>query len=86
MVQRCTGAEWVIVGCDYEHADSVESLLVDLQGTQILLTDLIGDYRRRAGLPVRLLTPLVDRLTASGLKCFVFATKASYRYDRIALL
>ena len=86
MVQRCTEAEWVIVGCDYEHSNAVENLLVGLKGTQILLTDLVGDYRRRAGLPVRLLTPLVDRLTHSGHKCFVFATKASYRYDRIALL
>ena len=86
MVKRCTEAEWIIVGCDYEHADAVERLLADLKGTQILLTDLVGDYRRRAGLPVRLLTPLVDRLTNSGHKCFVFATKASYRYDRIALL
>ena len=61
-------------------------LLCSFQDQQILLTDIIGDYRRKMGLPIRLMTPIADKAIVKNLNVKVFATKVGYRFDTVDLL
>ena len=80
-VARYRGAEWVMAGVDFGDEDAFASQVGRFEAKNILVTDLVSDVRRALGLPTRLLTPLVDQLTAAGLPAYVFATQASFRYE-----
>ena len=76
---------WLIAGCDYHHEQSVLAALPGFEAERILVTDLLGDSRRSIGLPVQLLTPVVDQALSSGLEAYVFSPHASFRFDTIPL-
>lgn len=78
-------ATWIVVGCDYEETESFLKLIEGFSHSHILLSDLIGDYRRQLGLSTRLLTPIADRAIAKGLNIQVFTSKVGYRFDKIKL-
>ena len=60
-------------------------LIEGFSNSQILLSDLVGDYRRQLGLPTRLLTPVADQVISKGLDIQVFASKVGYRFDTVQL-
>ena len=76
---------WIVVGCDYEESESFLKLIEGFSHSQILLSDLVGDYRRQVGLPTHLLTPIADRAISKGLDIQVFASKVGYRFDTVQL-
>jgi hypothetical protein len=84
MQARAAGARWVIAGVDYDEEDAFLAALDGFRAEHLLVTDLVGEVRRRIGLPTRLLTPLVDQAVARGQPASVFATKSSFRYERLA--
>ncbi len=78
---RWSGADVLIVGCDYGHEATVEEMAPWFAGKLIVLADLFGDVRRSLGMPTVLLTPIADRLAARGLHVAVLASGASLRFD-----
>jgi hypothetical protein len=84
--QKVQDATWILIGCDYEEHDVILDRLCSLSPKQVLLTDLIGDYRRKMGLPTKLLTPIADQAIIKNLDVKVFATKVGYRFDTVNLL
>lgn len=80
-VQAFRGADWVIAGVDYEEQESFEALIPRFEPGKLLVTDLVNDTRAGLGLPVRHLTPLVDRLCEQGLAAFPFVGGAGYRFE-----
>jgi hypothetical protein len=77
--------DWLIAGCDYHHDESVLASLPGFEAERILVTDLLADSRRSIGLPVQLLTPLVDQAMSNGLDAYVFSPHASFRFDTTPL-
>ena len=80
-IERFAGADWVIAGVDYEEQDAFEALIPRFQPGKLLVTDLVNDTRSGLGLPVRHLTPLVDRLCEQGMAAFPFVGGACYRFE-----
>ena len=85
-IKRASEATWVIVGADYEEHVHCAEAFERLTAEHVLLTDLIGDYRRSAGLPCALLTPLADAVIGKGRLVQLFATQVTHRFDNVALL
>lgn len=85
VIQRASEATWVLVGADYEEYEACFHALSRIQSEHVLLTDLVGDYRRQAGLPSALLTPLADRVTATGRLVQLFPTQVTHRFDTVVL-
>ena len=83
---RASEATWVIVGADHEEHNHCAAAFEKLKSEHVLLTDLIGDYRRAAGLPCSLLTPLADTVIGKGRLVQLFATQVTHRFDNVALL
>ena len=83
--EKIKDSTWILVGCDYEECDAFIEHLCSLSPKQVLLTDLIGDYRRKMGLPTKLLTPIADKAILKNLDVQVFATKVGYRFNTINL-
>ncbi|MBN1337052.1 MAG: hypothetical protein JXB39_13925 [Deltaproteobacteria bacterium] len=79
--RRWSGADLVIVGCDYGHEATVEESAPWFEGRLLVLADLFGDVRRSLGMPTVLLTPIADRLTARGVPVAVLASGASLRFE-----
>ena len=79
-------SSWMLVGCDYEMEKGFLECLRFFPDRHILLTDLIGDYRRKNGLPTKLLTPIADKAISQNYNVQVFATKVGYRFDTIDLI
>ena len=80
-VGRFQGADWILVGIDYEEEEAVFERIQLFQGKQVLVTDLVNDTRRELGLPVGILTPTVDRLKAAGVDAYPFVEGASFRVE-----
>lgn len=80
-VNKFRGADWVIAGVDYEAHDSFPDLVRRFEPKHLLVTDLVNDTREAIGLPIRILTPLVDALKDMGLNAEPFVEGASYRYE-----
>jgi len=80
-VERFRGADWVIAGVDYEEEEAFERLVPSFEPGKLLVTDLVGNTRADLGLPVRHVTPLVDRLCAQGLAAFPFVGGTTYRFE-----
>ena len=85
-IERSSAATWVIVGADHEEHSHCAEAFEQLKAEHVLLTDLIGDYRRAAGLPCALLTPLADKVIGNGRLVQLFATQVTHRFDNVALL
>lgn len=85
-ISRASLATWVIVGADHEEHDHCAETFEKIQAEHLLLTDLIGDYRRAAGLPCALLTPLADKVIGNGRLVQLFATQVTHRFDNVALI
>ncbi len=85
-IERSKEATWVIVGADFEEHKHCATRFARLQAEHILLTDLVGDYRRQAGLPCALLTPLADDIIAQERLVQIFATQVTHRFDQVTLL
>ena len=85
-LERASDATWVIVGADHEEHSHCAEIFQQLQSEHVMLTDLIGDYRRAAGLPCALLTPLADKVIGTGRLVQLFATHVTHRFDTVDLL
>jgi len=83
---KAKNATWLLVGCDYHMDEDLLQYLSSFSDQQILLTDLIGDYRRKMGMPTQLLTPIADQAIIKNLDVQVFATKVGYRFDTVNLV
>ena len=83
--KKAETATWILVGCDYEEEVSFLKLIEGFSHSKILLSDLVSAYRRRLGLPTRLLTPIADQLITKDLDIQVFPSKVGYRFDTIQL-
>jgi hypothetical protein len=81
LLPELVGAEWLLLGSDSGQQEAVFRQVADYRPRHLLLVDLVGDARRAAGLPVELLTPLADRLCASGLDAYVLPSGVSYRFE-----
>jgi hypothetical protein len=80
-VARFGGADWILVGVDYEEDEAVFERIQAFGGKQVLLTDLLNDARQAIGLPTGILTPTVDRLKALGVDAHPFVEGASFRVE-----
>ena len=69
------------VGADHEEHEHCANVFKRIQSEHVLLTDLIGDYRRQAGLPSALLTPLADKVIGNDRLVQLFATQVTHRFD-----
>lgn len=74
-------AEWLLLGSDSGQQESIFHQVAAFQPRHLLLVDLVGDARRAARLSVELLTPLADRLCASGMDAYVLPSGVSYRFE-----
>jgi len=81
LVKRFSGADWLIVGVDYQEQDAVFDRLPAFEAKVVLVTDLLNEVRRELGMPTELLTPLVDRLCDAGVQAHPFSKGASYRFE-----
>lgn len=79
--ERFAGADWIIVGIDYDEDEAVLELLPGFEGKLVLVADLVNDARRRLGLPTRILTPTVDLLRERGVEAHPFVEGACHRYE-----
>ena len=61
-------------------------MIPKITSEHILLTDLVGDYRRKAGLPTELLTPLADKIIAQERHIHLFPTQVTHRFDNVQLV
>ena len=73
--------EWLVVGVDHGHGDSVLGHIGRFGARHILFTDLIAELRQKLGMPTELLTPVRDRAVALGLDADVFVSGAGLRYE-----
>ena len=80
-VARFKGADWILVGIDYEEEDEVFQRIQAFEGKQVLVTDFVNDTRRELGLPTGILTPTVDKLRAIGVDAYPFVEGASFRVE-----
>lgn len=81
-LSRFAGSDWILAGVDYGHEDAFLEKIARFDARHILVADLVSDVRRALGLPTGVLTPLVDRLREQGLDAYVFATRASFRFEK----
>ena len=80
-VARFAGAEQVIAGVDFEAEEAFERRIGRFEPGTLLVADLVNDTRAGLGLPVRHLTPLVDRLRDEGVNAYPFVSGAAYRFE-----
>jgi hypothetical protein len=78
---RFGGAEWLLAGFAWGEGDGVLTHVGRFGAKRVLVTELVNAERREMGLPTELVTPVRDRLAASGIEAHVFATQASYRFE-----
>ncbi len=78
--RRYRGADWVVVGVDYEEEAAVLEMLPGFEPGVVMLTDLINRERAEIGMPTRLLTPTVDKLIDRRLAAHPFAAGATFRF------
>lgn len=78
---RFGGADWLVIGSAYGESEGVANSLGAFGARHVLLSDLVNGERRALGLPTELVTPLRDRLVASGVEAHVFATQTSFRFE-----
>ncbi len=81
LVKRFAGADWLIVGADYQEQPAVLEKLPAFEARVVLITDLHNEIRRDLGMPTELLTPLVDQLCDLGIQAHPFSRGASYRFE-----
>lgn len=81
MAARLHGADWLLLGCDYGEDAAVAERVARFGAGKVLLVDLVGEVRRKVGMPTAMLTPLVDRLRGDGVDAYVFATRVRYRFE-----
>ncbi len=81
LVKRFRGADWLIVGADYGEQEAVLAHVPAFEAGVVLVTDLLSEVRRELGMPTELLTPLVDRLVAAGVRAHPFSRGASHRFE-----
>lgn len=74
-------SEWLMVGVDYGHGDSVLGHVGRFGARHILFTDLLCELRESLGLPTELLTPFRDHAVTQGLEADVFVSGAGLRYE-----
>ena len=79
--RRFSNADWTVVGVDFDEADAMRERIGTFDPQVLLVTDLVGDVRRRLGLPTQLLTPTVDALIDDGFDAHVFVSEASFRFE-----
>ncbi|RME24025.1 MAG: hypothetical protein D6798_12250 [Deltaproteobacteria bacterium] len=75
------GADWLLVGCDFEEDAAVAARVPRLSAATIVVVDLVNEVRRSIGMPTGLLTPLVDRLRRDGLDAHLLAAHTSMRFE-----
>ncbi len=80
-VAELGGADYLIAGVDFEEHEAFLSLIGRFAPKLLLVTTLAGEVRRGVGMPVRLLTPLVDQLSAAGLNAYVFPGQSTQRFE-----
>ena len=85
ILDRVGETTWTIVGADYEEYTFCGEVIPKFTCDHILLTDLVGDYRRKAGLPTNLLTPLADKIISSERVIHLFPTQVTHRFDHVQL-
>lgn len=83
-IQQFGGADWCIVGVDYEQDRAVRDLIPRFECDKIHITDLVNETRAELGLPTAILTPTVDALIDAGLAAMPFVSGAGYRYEHAA--
>jgi hypothetical protein len=81
LVKRFAGADWLIVGTNYQEQQAVFDRLPAFEAKVVLVTDLHNEIRRELGMPTELLTTLVDRLCGQGIQAHPFSQGASYRFE-----
>jgi hypothetical protein len=78
---RFGGSEWLVVGQAWGQGEAVARQVGAFGAKRVLVTELVNGARRELGLPTELVTPLRDRLVASGVEAHVFATQTSFRFE-----
>lgn len=81
LVTRFGNPRWLVVGAPFGDDDVLVSRIPAFSADHVMVTDLEGDLRREAGRPTALVTPLVDRLEASGVPVMVFVPQSSIRFE-----
>ena len=80
-VRRLGKVDWLIAGVDFEEHEAFLATIERFEARNLLVTTLAGEVRRNAGMPVKLLTPLVDAIEARGHAAFVFPSQATFRFE-----
>lgn len=80
-VAELGGADWLVAGVDFEEHEAFVDLIGRFAPKMLLVTTLAGEVRRSVGMPVRLLTPLVDALAVQGVNAYVFPSQATLRFE-----
>ncbi|MCB9792871.1 MAG: hypothetical protein H6741_09105 [Alphaproteobacteria bacterium] len=78
---RFRGADWMIVGADYEHEAALLEKVPGFEAGVVLVADLVNETRRQIGMPVNILTPTVDALVAMGIEAHPFVREAGFRFE-----
>jgi hypothetical protein len=86
LTKKMGNPDWTLSGVDVGHSDSWMDNIVHFTQGNILLCDILGDFRTKNGLKHPLLTPIVDLALSKDMDCFVFATQASFRFDTVDLI
>lgn len=81
LVTRFGNPRWLVVGAPYGDDDVLVARVPAFGAEHVMVTDVEGDLRREAGKPTALVTPLVDRLQASGVPVMVFVPQSSIRFE-----
>lgn len=79
--ERLGGADWLIAGVDFEEHEAFLERIERFRPKMLLVTTLAGEVRRSVGLPVKLLTPLVDAIEARGIDAYVFPSQSTFRFE-----
>ncbi|MCB9794043.1 MAG: hypothetical protein H6741_15115 [Alphaproteobacteria bacterium] len=78
---RFRGADWMIVGADYEHEAALLEMVPGFEAGVVLVADLVNETRREIGMPVNILTPTVDALVERGIEAHPFVREAGFRFE-----
>lgn len=78
---RFHGADWLLVGVDYEQDEAVIEGVPGFGARTVMITDLVNDVRRDIGLPCGILTPVVDALASRGVDAHPFVREAGQRFE-----
>ena len=81
VVTRFGGPRWLIAGTSFGHSSALEARIGAMGASHLMVADLEGDLRQKAGRPTELVTPLADRLETAGLPVMVFVPGSSIRFE-----